>query len=223
MDKSTEEKYTLLVLDGEENNIFLLPGFTSRASDIVCTDGAANRLYKYDILPSLVIGDLDSISPDVREYYRACGVRILHVAEQETNDFEKALRYLSDRENRPGDLRIIWIGGGRIDQTLSNLSILARYRNRFKNIVAYDGLYEIHIVTTEYPRLLIEGKQGRILSMIAAPHCIGITSEGLQYQMNNHELIFGQSESTSNAIANEQATVSIEQGTAIIMIESKAI
>ena len=59
------------------------------AKRVVCCDGAAQayrRRFKRE--PLAIVGDLDSLKGG-----RSGGARIVHVAEQETNDLAKAVRW----------------------------------------------------------------------------------------------------------------------------------
>ncbi|PLB42679.1 thiamine diphosphokinase, partial [Aspergillus candidus] len=97
--------FALLVLNQpiNENAFGVLAG---RARAIVCADGGANHFYemmkghdKEDTdLPTLIIGDLDSIKPHVRSHYEKHGVSIVHDADQYSTDFTKALKYLRSHE-----------------------------------------------------------------------------------------------------------------------------
>ncbi|MBR6075271.1 MAG: hypothetical protein IKP87_08200, partial [Victivallales bacterium] len=60
------------------------------AARIVCCDGAAIALMESGRMPTAVIGDLDSISAELRQKLAPMTV---HVTEQETNDLNKAFRY----------------------------------------------------------------------------------------------------------------------------------
>lgn len=66
---------------------------------IICADGGANRLYDWfgsscdsdgygrsDYIPSKIIGDLDSIREDVRDYYSTNGCEIIQDRNQDNND-----------------------------------------------------------------------------------------------------------------------------------------
>lgn len=63
----------------------------------VCADGGANRLYtsRPSLLPHLVIGDLDSLSPAVSAHYQSMGVEVRRVHDQDRNDLDKALEALA--------------------------------------------------------------------------------------------------------------------------------
>jgi len=67
----------------------------------VAADGGANRLHdlimKESAIPlkvDTIIGDLDSLRHDVRNYWLQTGSEILHDSDQESTDFGKATKYL---------------------------------------------------------------------------------------------------------------------------------
>lgn len=85
----------------------------------VCADGAANRLHdslsdsaRDQMLPDLIMGDLDSLRPDVESYYRERGVSIVSEDEQDSHDFEKCLRWLERRQQQQA-VEAAAITGGR--------------------------------------------------------------------------------------------------------------
>jgi thiamine pyrophosphokinase len=94
----------------------------SGAAFVVCCDGAADRYIATGKVPDAIVGDGDSISPGNREKY----AHVLHcIAEQETNDQTKAIRFLKER----GMHRIAIVGatGRREDHTIGNISLLMEY------------------------------------------------------------------------------------------------
>lgn len=92
----------------------------SRAPVVVAADGGADRALALGAVPVAVIGDFDSIGAGAR----ALLAGVLHeVAEQETTDFDKALRCISAPF-------VIALGvlGGRVDHELAALSVLVSCR-----------------------------------------------------------------------------------------------
>ncbi|KAL2825303.1 thiamine pyrophosphokinase [Aspergillus cavernicola] len=111
----------------------------------VCADGGANRFFEWAAsrkqegsdLPSTIIGDLDSIRPEIRTHYASRGVNIIEDNDQYSTDFTKSLRYLREhesdilssysiKEDEDGDsrrLEILILGGlgGRVDQAFSQI------------------------------------------------------------------------------------------------------
>ena len=92
------------------------------APRIVAADGGAAQVIAAGYRPERVIGDLDSLSDDLR---LSLADVIEEISEQETTDFEKCLM----RIDAP---RILALGfmGGRIDHQLAVLNVLARYQDR---------------------------------------------------------------------------------------------
>ncbi len=94
----------------------------NRSDFTVCCDGAANEFVAKGGIPSVIIGDCDSLSKETLALYP----NILHkVSEQETNDLTKAVRYLYQRGKRR--IAILGASGKREDHTLGNISLLIEY------------------------------------------------------------------------------------------------
>ena len=94
-----------------------------RAPIVYAADGGANLCMQYGCQPKQVIGDLDSLSPSLRSKIEPS--RVIHVAEQDTTDFEKLLI----RVDAPFMLAIGFMGG-RIDHQMAVQTVLATYAHR---------------------------------------------------------------------------------------------
>ena len=95
---------------------------TGFAPRIVGVDGGANRLLRLGAIPEAVIGDMDSIHPVTKS--RLAG-RLFPIAEQETTDFDKALRSVA----APFVLGL-GFAGARLDHGLAVLNGLVRHPDR---------------------------------------------------------------------------------------------
>jgi len=104
----------------------------SRAPGLVAADGGAAVLLAAGLTPLAVIGDMDSIPPRVAA---AFADRLHPVAEQETTDFDKALRLIAAP-------LIIAIGfaGGQLDHALAALHALVVQRQARCIILGADSL-----------------------------------------------------------------------------------
>lgn len=87
---------------------------------LVAADGGADRALALGAEPVAVIGDFDSVSEATQK--RLAG-RLFPIAEQETTDFDKALRSIA-----APFLLAVGVAGGRVDHELAVLSALVRYR-----------------------------------------------------------------------------------------------
>lgn len=90
----------------------------ARAPVLVAADGGADRALRAGQMPQAVIGDLDSIGAAARAAVPAARVHL--VAEQETTDFDKALRHIA----APFVLAL-GVLGGRMDHALAAMTVLA--------------------------------------------------------------------------------------------------
>lgn len=93
---------------------------------LICCDGAVQKLWNaLGHLPDAVVGDLDSIDPELKE---KLGARLHHVSEQDTNDLTKSIRHLASQGLIGTEgICILGASGGREDHLLGNVFLLPSY------------------------------------------------------------------------------------------------
>lgn len=89
---------------------------------IVCCDGAANRYLATGRPVWRIVGDCDSLAPELMTRYADI---VRRNPDQETNDQTKAVRYLAAHGIR--QIAILGATGMREDHTLGNISLLTDY------------------------------------------------------------------------------------------------
>lgn len=99
-----------------ENDLALARHF---APGLVAADGGAAHALRFGAMPDAVIGDFDSLSPEIKMQIRP--ERLVPVAEQDSTDFEKCLTRICAPY-------VIGVGflGGRQDHGLAALAVIAR-------------------------------------------------------------------------------------------------
>ncbi|KAI9141511.1 thiamine pyrophosphokinase [Paraphysoderma sedebokerense] len=128
-------QFALIILNqplfGLENSVF--ENLWIHATWRICADGGANRLYdafqskpnlQKRFIPHLIRGDMDSLRPEVRDFYRGFGCQIDKVDCQDTTDLQKCYSALKEIEKKEGIVNdIIIMGGttGRFDQVMSTI------------------------------------------------------------------------------------------------------
>ena len=98
-----------------------------KAEVIVCCDGSAENLIRYGLFPDAIVGDMDSLSNDLKERFAD---RVYVDDGQETNDLTKTVLWC--HESGYDDLVIIGAGGKREDHTIGNISLLVEYAKTVK-------------------------------------------------------------------------------------------
>lgn len=112
------------------------PGVLSDAliwgDSVVCADGGANLALIRQLSPIAVIGDLDSISDQARRAF----ADILHnFAEQDSTDFDKALRHIASPV-----VLAVGFRAGRLDHELAALNTLVRHPDRRCILLGEDSI-----------------------------------------------------------------------------------
>ena len=174
--------------------------------------------------PYAIVGDMDSLRPDVEEHYRSQNVKIVKHPDQDSTDLQKCLKYIEDQttqtededesSRRKMDVAIFGSLGGRADQAFSQLHHL--YASSQNTTPAIGDLY---LITTESVIFLLEKGKNSIHAPVGPEHFtenvgiipIGrpstITTHGLEWDVTDWHTEFGTQMSTSNHISAEEVEV----------------
>lgn len=174
--------------------------FLKEAEKIICCDGAAQSLVKYGLKPNFIIGDMDSVSDEIKEHFF---LQIVKDSSQETNDLTKALDFCYKRQMLD-EITIVGATGKREDHTLGNIALLTKFVKDMKIqlLTDYGVFVSIEKTTTfeSYPR-----QQVSIFSL--TPN-VPISSTNLVYPLQNQLLNYWWEGTLNEATAN-QFTVEI--------------
>ncbi len=180
---------------------------------VIAADGAAFRLAEVGIMPDIIIGDMDSI----REHGRKADFpssRIICIPDQDSNDFEKILRYC--RDNSLDNLLIIGFHGGELEHTLNNWSVFMRY-SRSMNLCVLDlGRYGMAL--REPARF--DFRPGETISLIPQPRAVLATS-GFHWELRGEALGLGEREGARNRAERESVTIDVAEGELFIFFDSR--
>ena len=212
------ESFVLILLGGELTNNQLAMELAVAASNIVCADSGAEHARRLGMDVDAIVGDLDSISKETLTHYREHGVEIVRHTDQEHNDFEKVLRYLTHSAEQ--HVIVLGMTGGRVDHTLSNLSVMLRYADRFKSLVAYDALSRHQFLTAERMAVSFDCPIGTTISLSPYGIAEGVTTHNLMYPLNMETLSLGVREGLSNVSTGTPVTISIVSGALLVTMNS---
>ncbi|HQY52521.1 MAG TPA: thiamine diphosphokinase [Ignavibacteria bacterium] len=180
--------------------------YKSTKNYIIAADGGANQLPENDIDPDIILGDLDSISPKVLNFYKKSKKEIINISEQETTDFEKALNFCI--ENGIKELKVFGAVSERPDHTFNNFSILKRYYKSL-DVILYSNEFEIYFINkfTDF-----KYKKNNTVSLMPFPKAISIITEGLKYKLSEEDLVLGKREGSLNLSNAERVKISFSKG-----------
>ena len=202
----------LIVANGEWPGSFNLQHERTTYDQLVALDGAANRLLDLNLIPDVIVGDLDSITTSVLNQCESSGVHIVRIPGQEKSDISKGLQWVQ-QEQPNAKIDVIGVEIGRYDHHLA----------------AYSALFECQSSAT----LLLNGwtatrvdsnpttfqvKPHAIISLIPFGSVQGVTLEGCQYPLQNASLTTG-TQGVSNKAIESEIVVSAQSGNLLLLIE----
>lgn len=181
---------------------------------LVAIDGGADSLARLDLVPHLLVGDLDSVSLRTRSELEARGVEVvlLPTAKDET-DTEAALREVIARGAR--EITVLGaLGGPRLDHLLGNLLILTAPFLREVKVRLVDELHEVFLANGEG---VLSGERGDTVSLLPlTPRVESVRTEGLLYPLVGETLFQGSTRGVSNVMTGRQARVAHGDGVLLV-------
>ena len=196
----------VLVAGGTVSEFERLKEFIKTGDAVICADSGYDYVIGLDIIPDIVIGDMDSVrSTDIKAR------KIIYPKRKDFTDSELVMEYAV--KNGYDELVLFGFTGSRMDHTLANISMLCRYSD--KNAVMIDKNNEIRAAKGEN---IIEGKKGDIVSIIpAGGNLCGVTTENLEYPLKNETLYFGEGRGVSNVMTKDSCIIRTKSGSGLII------
>ena len=177
---------------------------------IIAADSGYRHLEKLGVTPDILIGDFDTIDmmPDIEDTIR-------FPIEKDYTDSALAIDEAINRGYT--DITLFGaVGGKRLEHTLANLQLLIKYTKKGINIRLSDGINNI-IALCNSSISFSENHQGFISIFSHGDKAIGVTVSGLKYTLNNAVLSNDEPLGISNEFIGKKSTVSVKDGTLIIM------
>lgn len=183
---------------------------------LICADGGANSAYKLGLIPDLIMGDFDSVSPEALEFFRSYS-KIVRLKRQNDTDVEKCLKYCI--ANKFKEVILTGVTGDRLDHSFCNLGIVLKYFDKIKiKIVHQKSILSAHTGMIEF-----ETVKGETISLYGIDRRTKVFSSGLKYPLNNIPLPFGERESTSNIAKGKMVRLKVTGGKIFIVREYKTV
>jgi thiamine pyrophosphokinase len=183
-------------------------------SMIICADGASRQLLAHDIIPSVIIGDMDSAEEDVLRYFKKSGSEVIRFPKtKDETDTWLALEYAFNM--KPDEIIILGALGGRIDHTLANIFLLVKAAERGVKTKIVDETSELFVVADT---VTITGNVGDTVSLFPLSSPVsGITLQGFDYPLSDGVMEIGTPYGISNRLAEEVGTISVGTGYLLVV------
>lgn len=211
-----------LIIAGGEINIESLEKYwkENKEKNIIAVDKGLEALYQLSIVPNHVVGDFDSVSTEILEYYKKNPQIVFHNynSEKDNTDTDIALELAISL--RSSAITIVGALGKRMDHALANIHILKEALEEGIPCEILDEHNRIYLIKNKI-KMKKSQTYGKYISLIPLTSTVeGITLTGFKYPLVDDSLAIGKSLGISNEIIEEEATIEIKKGI-LIIIESR--
>ena len=206
--------HIVVVANGEFSQTARLLRVVDGAQVIIAADGGANWLASQGRLPHVLIGDMDSVAPEVLRALGEGECRLLrHARDKDETDTELAM--LEAMALGAGRITVLGALGRRIDHALANVFLLAMPQLAGVEAAIFDGT---SYLTLARQSSVVRGQAGDVVSLLpVGGDAEGITTEGLQYPLRDEALSFGLARGVSNALLQPEGRITLRQGMLLVI------
>lgn len=186
-----------------------------RYDTVIAADGSAWQLLERGVVPHAIVGDLDSFHriPHAESAFPGC--HIVHMPDQDANDFEKALRF--GVAWGADEFVVVGMNGGELEHTLNNWSVFMRYSRRLP-LCVYDAG---RIGRAVYETLTLPSQPGEIISIIPQPRAV-LTVRGVVWGLDGELLELGTREGARNQSCADVVEITVHEGSVLVFYDAFA-
>lgn len=195
--------HALLVGNGEKISDRFLRQLAKGADIVAAADGGAVQLLRAELVPDVVIGDLDSLPASLR---RTLVHALVPCSSQQNNDLEKALFYLAQKGIT--SCTLVGFTGGRMDFTFGNFLLLAKWAPKI-DLTLVGETWQLYALSKSRSFVC---KKGVRASLLPFTRCAGVSLEGFVYPLKNATLSVGTTRTLSNRTKATRVRVSLQKG-----------
>lgn len=188
--------------------------------NIIAGDRGLEALYQLKIIPNHVVGDFDSVSPEILEFYKKQSQIIFHKfnAEKDNTDTDIALQLAIRLKS--SKITIMGALGKRMDHAIANIHILKDALEANIPCQMIDEHNRIYLINKEMT-LEKEKVYAKYVSLIPLTSIVeGLSLTGFKYPLKDYTLPIGTSLGISNEIIGDTAHIEMKNGI-LIVIESR--
>ena len=170
-----------------------------------------------------IVGDFDTISPEILKKYQADGRICCHSfnPEKDYTDTDIALKLAQQlicNDGGRGSILILGGTGTRLDHTLANIQMLIGPMKKGIECVIADSHNRIRMIRKQAE---VTEPFGKYISLIPVTECLkGVDLEGFKYPLTDRTVYLGESLCVSNELTGAEGKIRIREGIALL-IESK--
>lgn len=199
----------VILANGEYGDLKVYGDLFQEGDIILCADGGANYASQLGLMPACIIGDLDSILPEVKEFYEASNVDLItYPTQKDFTDIQLSLKMAC--EWGPDEIIMLGTLGKRLDHTLANIYTSIKPAREGIKVSHFTPGCWVYIINRE---IEIEGNPGDTISVVAlTDSAYGVSESGFQYSPSSPEMGKDHPYAVSNVLAGNKGKIGVEEG-----------
>ena len=184
---------------------------------IFCADGGAKYTYQLNLMPDLILGDLDSLQQEIIKFYQERSVEFEKFpVEKDKSDTELLLERVLDEGYQ--EVVLLAALGKRFDHALANLYLLEGFFKEEVVVKIITPHNQLEVIKSEK---MIKGQSDKTVSFFPLSKKVeGVMLKGFKYELEDGKLIRGKTLGLSNSISSDLAQVEIKTGTLLMIINN---
>jgi thiamine pyrophosphokinase len=209
--------HTVIVCNGNFSASTTTRQLLRQAEFLIGVDGGSNHLAAIQVTPQLILGDLDSISPETLVHFRRADIEInTYPAAKDATDLELALDLAVARSSN----RITILGGlgGRWDMSLANILLATADKFSHPRIEFYDSSCYCRICRPPQNHHFFVQPQTTFSLIPLAGSVTDIELVGASYPLTQETLVAGTSRGISNTATGQDLLVTFASGILLVMV-----
>ena len=202
-----DKKNVSVILNGQMPTDDTIIDQITNSDYIIAVDGSANKLFDLEIIPDVIIGDLDSL-----QNIKNKDIELVETLDQNKTDFRKTLEWCIEKNIL--NISIFGISGESEDHFLGNYYTLSDFGEK----ISWKAFTDFSVISPCMGNKKFESFKGQKVSLFCMKGSSTVNSENLEYPLQSYHL-----KPSDDAVRNLSLEdhFTIESTTTILVFQSK--
>ena len=202
-----DKKHVSVILNGQMPTDDTIINQITNSDYIIAVDGSANKLFDLEIIPDVIIGDLDSL-----QNINNKNIELVKTPNQNKTDFRKTLEWCIEKNIL--NISIFGISGESEDHFLGNYYTLSDFGEK----ISWKAFTDFSVISPCLGNKKFESFKGQKVSLFCMKGSSTVNSENLEYPLQSYHL-----KPSDDAVRNLSLKdhFTIESTTTILVFQSR--
>ena len=172
-----DKKNVSVILNGQMPTDNTIINQITNSDYIIAVDGSANKLFDLEIIPDVIIGDLDSL-----QNINNKNIELVKTPNQNKTDFRKTLEWCIEKNIL--NISIFGISGESEDHFLGNYYTLSDFGEK----ISWKAFTDFSVISPCVGNKKFESFKGQKVSLFCMKGSSTVNSENLEYPLQTYHL-----------------------------------